>query len=285
MPDIGSSVLASWRVAAYVLWTLLLMPLQALAVAAGWRLGERLPLFYHRTCLPLLGVRLEVHGTMVETRPVLFACNHTSYLDIPILGALIPGCFVAKSEIAGWPLFGTLARLQRSVFVNRRRSMSSQHRDEMSERLAGGDNIILFPEGTSSDGNRVLPFKSALFAASDARLTDGSEGVVVQPVSVAFTRLNGVPMGREFRPLYAWYGDMALVSHAWFMLGLGTATVIVRFHPPTSLAEQGSRKALAQYCQRAVAHGLEEALGGARAPRPASPAPAPIAPEPAVVGS
>jgi 1-acyl-sn-glycerol-3-phosphate acyltransferase len=283
MPDIGSTVLASWRAAAYVLWTLLLMPAQALALALGWRVAERLPMFYHRTCLPLLGVRLEVHGEMAAARPVLFACNHTSYLDIPILGALLPGSFVAKSEIAGWPLFGTLARLQRSVFIDRRRSMSSQHRDEMTERLTRRDNIILFPEGTSGDGNRVLPFKSALFAAADAAVAGA--GVLVQPVSVAFTRLNGIPMGREFRPLYAWYGDMGLLPHAWFMLGLGTATVVIRFHPPTSLAEQGSRKALAHYCQRWVAQGLGESLAGGRAVRLATPPAPPLATEPAIVGS
>ncbi|MBI1779237.1 MAG: 1-acyl-sn-glycerol-3-phosphate acyltransferase [Proteobacteria bacterium] len=283
MPDIGSTALAAWRALAYVLWTLMLMPLQVLAVAAGWRLAERLPLFYHRSCLPLLGVSLRVLGQMVEARPVLFACNHTSYLDIPILGALIPGSFVAKSEIAGWPLFGTLARLQRSVFVNRRRSMSSQHRDEMSERLARGDNIILFPEGTSSDGNRVLPFKSALFAAAEGPRPGRT--IVVQPVSVAFVRLNGMPLGREFRPLYAWYGDMGLLAHAWFMLGLGMATVEIRFHPATSLDEQGSRKALAHHCHRLVAAGLAESLAGARAARPQIPEAAPVPAEPAVVGS
>ena len=285
MPDIGSTVLASWRAAAYVLWTLLLIPLQVLAQSFGWRLAERLPLFYHRTCLPLLGIRLEVHGDLVPDRPVLFACNHTSYLDIPILGSIIPGSFVAKSEIAGWPLFGTLARLQRSVFVDRRRSMSSQHRDEMTERLAKGDNIILFPEGTSGDGNRVLPFKSALFAAADAPVAGRAGQGIVQPVSVAFTRLNGMPIGREFRPLYAWYGDMGLLPHAWFMLGLGTATVEVRFHEPTSFSEQGSRKALAQHCHRLVARGLSEALSGNRAPRPAAVARVPLASQPAIAGS
>jgi 1-acyl-sn-glycerol-3-phosphate acyltransferase len=285
MPDIGSTVLATWRAAAYVLWTLALMPLQALAQALGWRLAERLPMFYHRTCLPLLGIRLAVEGEMAADRPVLFACNHTSYLDIPLLGSVIPGSFVAKSEIAGWPLFGTLARLQRSVFIDRRRSMSSQHRDDMTERLAKGDNIILFPEGTSGDGNRVLPFKSALFAAAATKVEARSAGVVVQPVSVAFTRLNGMALDREFRPLYAWYGDMGLLSHAWFMLGLGTVSVTIRFHPPTTLAEQGSRKALAQHCHRLVAQGLSEALAGHRLPRAVSPAAPSLTPEPAVVGS
>ena len=178
---------------------------------------------------------------------------------------LIAGSFVAKNEVRRWPLFGWLARLQRTVFIDRRVRSTTEQRAAIAARLTAGDALILFPEGTSGDGNRVLPFKSALFSVADA----GGGNVSVQPVSIAYTRLDGMPIGRRLRPHFAWYGDMALAPHLWAMLGLGTVEIVVEFHRPTTLAECGSRKELALYCQERVAAGLSTALsGGRRRPPP-----------------
>ena len=141
-----------------------------------------------------------------------------------------------------------------------RSAAPSSQRDAISERLAAGDALILFPEGTSGDGNRVLPFKTALFGAAAPR--GGIEPVVVQPVSLAYTRLDGMPIGRAYRPFFAWYGAMDLLTHLWGMIGLGTVEVVVQFHPPTSIADCGSRKALADYCSARVAGGMAGALFG-----------------------
>jgi 1-acyl-sn-glycerol-3-phosphate acyltransferase len=200
---------------------------------------------------------------------VLFVANHVSYADITVLGSVIAGSFIAKAEVADWPFFGWLAKLQRSVFVDRRVRSTITQRDAISKRLAVGDALILFPEGTSSDGNRVLPFKTALFAAAEhAR---GLSPVVVQPVSIAYTRLDGMPIGRLCRPLFAWYGAVDLAPHIWSMIGLGTVEVVVEFHPPTFLSDCGSRKALASYCYARIAGGLAGALFGRPQPMPEPP--------------
>src|SRR5690606_36949826 len=144
--------------------------------------------------------------------------------------------------IAGWPFFGWLAKLQRTVFVERRAARTAVHRDELSERLSRGDNLVLFAEGTSSDGNRVLPFKSAFFAAAEP-LPDGRMPLV-QPVSIAYTRLGGMPLGRRMRHLYAWYGDMSLLPHLWRVLTSGRGTVEVEFHAPVTLDQFRNRKQL-----------------------------------------
>lgn len=178
------------RLLLYLGLTVGLMPLQAAAVALGWSLAERLPRFYHRLCVRIMGFNVVVRGQRLREPPVLFVCNHISYLDITVLGAVIPGCFVAKAEVSGWPLFGLLAKLQRSVFIRRARVDVARHGNELAERMAAGDNLILFPEGTSSDGTRVLPFRSGLLAAAETSV--GSGRVKVQPVSIAYTQLNGV---------------------------------------------------------------------------------------------
>jgi lyso-ornithine lipid O-acyltransferase len=260
---LGSPLLRARRLAVYLGWTLLLMPVQALGLVLRRPWVATFPRFYHRSCCRLLGLRVRRIGRPAPARPVLFAANHISYLDITVLGSLLPASFIAKSEVARWPLFGQLARLQRSVFVDRRVRSTAQQRDSIAGRLAARDALILFPEGTSGDGNRVLPFKSALFSVADHAATGP---VTVQPVSIAYTRLDGMPIGRHLRPLFAWYGAMALAPHLWTVIGLGTIEVVVEFHPPTTLAECGSRKRLARYCQDRVAAGLASALTGRRRP-------------------
>ncbi|HTH17463.1 MAG TPA: lysophospholipid acyltransferase family protein, partial [Magnetospirillum sp.] len=152
-------------------------------------------------------------------------------------------------------------RIARTVFVDRKRGATARERDQLSSRLAAGDSLILFPEGTSSDGNRVLPFKSSLFAVAQAT---GPEGQLlpVQPVSVAYTRLDGRALGRALRPFYAWYGDMTLAGHLFAALGLGQLTVEVIFHPVVSLADFSDRKALSHHCHDVVSHGVVAALAG-----------------------
>jgi 1-acyl-sn-glycerol-3-phosphate acyltransferase len=278
----GSTTLRLWRLLLYLAWTMPLMPVQAMGVLLRRPWVSTFPRFYHRWCCRILGLRVRRIGQPTAARPVLFAANHVSYLDIAVFGSLIAGSFIAKGEVAGWPLFGWLAKLQRSVFIDRRVRSTVQQRDSIAGRLAAGDALILFPEGTSGDGNRILPFKSALFGVADRA---GSGSLPVQPVSIAYTRLDGMPIGRVFRPLIAWYGGMAMAPHLWRMLGLGKVEVIVEFHRPTTLAECGSRKMLARYCQERVAAGLEAALTGRRQTAPGSAAEVQIRPAAADVAA
>ncbi|HEV8680950.1 MAG TPA: lysophospholipid acyltransferase family protein [Stellaceae bacterium] len=265
---IGSSALRVWRLAIYLGWTILLMPVQALGLILRRRWTANFPRFYHRRCCRILGLRVRRIGRPTEARPTLFVANHVSYLDITVFGSLIAGSFIAKREVRGWPLFGWLARLQRSVFIDRKVRSTARQRDSIAERLADRDALILFAEGTSGDGNHVLPFKSALLSVADHA---ASGPVTVQPVSIAYTRLDGIPIGRGLRPLFAWYGSMAMAPHLWTVIGLGTVEIVVEFHPPTTLAECGSRKMLARYCQDRVAAGVARALSGRREARPEEP--------------
>ena len=257
----GSPSLGIARLTLYLLWIVLLCPLQALAVALRLGLRRRLPMIFHRVCLKIFDIRVTVIGQQSVDKPTLFVSNHVSYLDIEALGALIAGSFVAKSEVEGWPLFGWLAKLQETVFINRKakREIAKQG-ESLADRLLAGDSLILFPEGTSSDGNRVLPFKTALFAVASQRI-DGRP-LTVQPVSLTPVALDGIPLGRQLRPLYAWYGDMDLGPHLWQIAKLGGITVIVEFHPPVNVEEAGSRKALAEQCWRAVHAGVARAVAG-----------------------
>ena len=258
---IGSPLRGAFRLITYLLLTLLLLPFHLLALAISARPVVRwLPVAYHRMVCVILGIKVKVNGQRSTVMPTLFVCNHVSYLDIEVLGGRIPGCFVAKAEVATWPFFSTLAKAQRTIFVDRRSAKTNNSRDEMLRRLDTGDNLMLFPEGTSSDGTRVLPFRSALFATAQLRRND--RPILVQPVSISYTRLDGIPLGRYWRPLFAWFGDLDLVPHLWQMVCLGETEAVVTFFPPVDIDRLGDRKKLAEYCFRQVWAGVQAANSG-----------------------
>ena len=251
--------MSRWRalvvLAGFAAFTLPLMPLQWLLLKLWPGMARRFPMHYHRSVLRILGVRLKVIGEVTPRGPTLIASNHVSWLDIVVLSAVAPVSFIAKREVGGWPFFGTLARLQRTVFVDRdRRHATGQARDAMRERLKAGDILVLFAEGTSSDGQHVLPFKSAFFGAAEY------EGVLVQPVTLAYAGHRNLPMPRRLMPFYAWYGDMELPPHLWQAVGMGPIEVTAICHAPLSLSGDATRKRLARHAEETVRRGLVAAL-------------------------
>jgi len=255
-----ASLSAVLRLLLFVAWTLVCLPVYLPALMAR-RYYRRISNFYWRMVAEhVLRMRIVTRGQLSARRPLLVVSNHVGYLDIIVLGSLIPGCFVSKAEVRRWPGIGFLARIARTVFVDRRQSSAGRHRDEIANRLRENEPLILFPEGTSSDGNRVLPFKSALFNAAERAVDDRT--IHVQPISIAYTRYRGLPMGYRMRPHYAWYGDMDLVTHLWDVLKRGDFTVEVDFLPTTTIESFADRKELARFCEGEVRRGLNGALTG-----------------------
>ena len=247
--------------------TVPLMPLQAVFVRTWPRAARRFPHWYHRQVCRLIGVRLKIEGAVVQDQPVLLISNHTSWLDIPVLSAVAPVSFVAKKEVGTWPFVAWLAKLQRSVFVDRqRRAATGEAAAEIATRLKAGDALVLFAEGTSSDGNRVLPFLSSLFGAV-MQSGNGSgpyapANAVVQTLAIVYTHHHGVPLSREQRPHVGWYGDMEMTGHAWHVLGSGPLDVTVRVGPPVPLENFASRKDLATASELQVRENVVRILRG-----------------------
>ena len=251
----------------FILVTLPGIPWQASALRFNLPRRKTFPHRYHKFLCKLFGIRVTVIGKPVQDKGVLMIGNHTSYFDILVLSSAAQVSFVAKSEVQNWPFFSTLARLQQTVFVERtRRSQTGEARDQIRDRVLQGDALILFPEGTSSDGNCVLPFKSALMGAAEAVVGTDAQGnpiyVPVQPVSVAYVGLYGMPMGRENRPLFAWYGDMDLVPHLIEAVKTGPIDVVVEFHEPITIDQVGGCKKLAAVTETIVREGQTRALRG-----------------------
>lgn len=230
-----------------LLATGLMIPVQLLALRFDWPLRRRLPRFWHRMALWFLGIRVHVHGTTEANRPLMLAANHASWKDILVLGSLADVVFIAKTEVASWPVFGFLAKLQKTIFVVREeKRRTGEQVNEIASRMADGEIVVLFPEGTTSDGNRILGIKSSLFGAAAAALPDEEGAVVhVQPVAIAYTRVQGLPMGRYYRPIAGWPGDIGLTEHLIGVLRAGALDVDVTFGETVEFRKGDSRKALA----------------------------------------
>jgi 1-acyl-sn-glycerol-3-phosphate acyltransferase len=251
-------VLVALAVIGLALITLPALPVQWLAVRSKARLARRLPVWWHRRALAALDVRVTSVGRPSPARPLLVTANHVSWLDIPVIASLQPVSFVAKSEVAGWPVFGLFARLQRCIFVDRsRRTATGRAAGEIADRLAAGDCIVLFPEGTSSSGDVVLPFRSALIGATRAAIEEsGGSRVMVQPLTVVYTRIGGMPIGRIDRPRVGWYGDMELLAHLWGVATAGGVDATVVWGDPVEVDETTDRKRLARSLEEVVRHHL-----------------------------
>ena len=249
---------------AFFAFTLPLMPLQLVLLRSGSRHARSFPHWYHRQVCKIVGIRLHVEGEVAEEQGVFLISNHVSWIDISVLSAVAPVSFVAKQEVASWPFVSWLAKLQRSVFIDRnRRSEVGEKANEILSRLSAGDHIVLFAEGTSSDGNSVIPFKTSLFAA--AKPTGGAlmgAKVSAQTLALTYNKVYGLPICRRGRHRIAWYGEMDLATHAWRLLGLGPIDANVRIGPPIPLDDFADRKALARYAEDKVRNDVAELLRG-----------------------
>jgi lyso-ornithine lipid O-acyltransferase len=220
---------------------------------------------YYRLLCRLLRIRIRVVGEPVRDRAVLFVSNHVSWADILVIGAIAPVAFISKSEVAHWPLVGTAARLQRTVFVDRaRRHQTGDAVAEIVKRLADGTSVVLFAEGTSSDGNRVLPFRSALVGA--VKEAD-AHNILIQPMSICYTALHGIPMGRQHRTLVAWYGDLDFMPHFKAFIARGAVDAVVSYGEPFAADGVADRKAMTKRLEGAVRQLTAATLRGR--PRPA----------------
>ena len=233
----------------------LFAPAQLVALRVAHPVAQAIPMRFHRLFLRLFGIRIVVRGTAPPPgSSTLILANHVSWLDIPVLSGLLPLSFIAKSEIATWPVFGFCARLQRCIFLDRsRKGATHEVNAEVAARLADGDAIVLFPEGTTGDGNRLLPFKSSLVGAARAALNDsGADEIRLQPVAISYVRRNGLPVTRRERPDIAWYGDMELPPHARLVAGGGPLDVVVHWSEPIPFGNGTDRKRATSAAETAV---------------------------------
>ena len=211
------------------------------------RISEKLVQIFHKLVLWLININVEVIGKRnLNNVPTLYVSNHLSYLDIPVLGSAINGRFIAKHEISNWPILGYLSKVGNTIFINRNLRFLKTNKSIIFDHLSRGNNIILFPEGTTSDGIRVLKFKSSLLTSLEQK------NIYIQPIVINYESINGMPLNRWLKPIIAWYGDMNLKPHLINILKLFSIKAKIRILPALNGRNFTNRKDMTSTLHHAI---------------------------------
>ncbi len=237
----------------YLPFLIVFIPVQFVITRLGldWNI---VPRWFHWFGCTFLGMQVKVIGAPSTDKPTLIVSNHVSWTDIIAVGSKADVTFVAKSEIQKWPFVGFMASLQRTLYVDRKRR-SDAHRasQEMGKRLASGGAVLLFAEGQSDLGTHVLPFRSALIGAAQHAMQEAGAGeVMIQPLTIAYTKLQGLPVGRTDRSLIAWIKSKSVKQNIREILTGGTREVTLAFGTPRPLDAKSDRKLVAKEAENEV---------------------------------
>ncbi len=238
-----------------------LVPLQALARRRGWAIQHAIQTRFCRAICAVIGIKVDARGALPSTAPRFVVANHVSWTDIIALASLYPFVFLAKREVANWPVLGLLARLQGTVFVERgARQDVARVNGALADVLRGGSDLVVFAEGTSSDGAEVLPFRSAHFAPLEL-MAARSETPTLAPVAIAYSDgARRIDVG--------WYGDMTFLPHLWSLMTRGRVECRVAFGDAIETKDK-DRKALAAETRASVRELLASVRGVDRVAAPA----------------
>jgi len=253
------SVIAVFKVTMLALICVITLPFIALSwlLFKNSKLSYIVPFCFHRSLCLVFGLKVRTQGIIETNKQCVFVGNHLSYLDIPVLGGILKARFVSKDDVKHWPMLGVLARFARTIFISRTPSDALKSIAQMKESIDGGDNLIVFPEGTSSRGDTVQTFKSSFF---DIFLkNDHKDTLKIQPFSVALIKVDkrALQSASDYDS-YAWYGDMDLKPHIWQLALSRGFDIIVRFHEPIELKKYENRKILSKDCYDSVENGLTD---------------------------
>jgi 1-acyl-sn-glycerol-3-phosphate acyltransferase len=264
--NILRNIIGAIKMFAFIVGTILLVLMHTVWYLLTRRLD--ITMLFHKWCCFVMNIHTTINGQSAHTnnKPVIYLVNHISYIDILVLGSYIDGCFVAKSEVAGWPGFGFLAKLQKTIFIVREKSALMASRDSIASAMLKGHDIILFPEGTSTDGWSVLQFRAGLLGIffPDNKKNVEAEPVIddalVQPLAIKHVKTDGVIVTRDrqdLRDLYAWYGDMELVPHLWSVFKTWRTDVELHYLDPLSSKDFVHRFDIANAAQEKVLKVIE----------------------------
>jgi 1-acyl-sn-glycerol-3-phosphate acyltransferase len=251
----SSPLRALWRAAWIILWLLLMLPL----VLVFWLLRQqrvrgRLVQLFLRVLCAILRLRITVHGTLSQARPLLIVANHASYADVFVLGSKLPVSFTPKREVRSWPGIGFLCVLADCVFVERRRSQMQEAREEMQARIEDGRVLCIFPEGTTNNGRSVKPFKSGFLSLAEER------HLPVQPATIAYTHVNDAPLDDAFSDHVAWVGEATFFAHFSRLLGYRSIDAQLHLGEALLTSEAMDRKAITLECEQEIRSTLEHSI-------------------------
>ncbi len=252
------SIVAVIKILLFAMVTIVVIPVQLLVLSlCRGKESYIIPWLWHKSVCIIFRIKVKVIGTPYADSQAIYVSNHISYLDIPVIGSVIRGSFVAKKDVESWPVFGFLSKLQQTAFISRDRKDAKKEKNSLDSMLKDKKSLIMFPEGTSTDGVCVLPFKSSLFSIA---FRDGLNDIIIQPITLNMELVdNKKIINQADRDIYSWHINMdtPLEKHLWrFALSHG-AIISLNFHSIIKTNDVKDRKTLAKLCYNTVSNGLK----------------------------
>ncbi len=235
------------------------IPIQFICNIIGFKLKKIYPLLFYRMIQIITGININFDPTKINKKNtgVLYIANHVSWFDIICLGTLLNARFIAKKEVSKMGIFGFLAKLSNTFFIdNSNKNKIIEYNNLIQKKLQEGENFIIFPEGTTTDGNGIIDFKSSMLECA----FDDNNQINIQPISICYSKLNNIPMGIYLRRNIAWVGDTSMVGAMANFLTSGRITVDVIFHEIMNTNNFENRKELAAYCETQILNGLNQKI-------------------------
>lgn len=255
-----STIKAAFKLFLFFLICIPVVPAQLLLLLVHrGRYSYVIPHLWHKGVSRIFSISVRVKGTPYTDSQTIYLSNHLSYLDIPVIGGVLKASFVAKADVANWPVFGFLSKLQQTAFISRSRKDASKEKNALANMMKEGKSLIIFPEGTSTDGKTVRNFKSSLFSIA---LGNENKDLKVQPFTISMSAIEGRSVDtQEDRDLYAWHVEMdtPLPDHLWRFAKSKGAVITLTFHDTLLAADYDDRKKLSQTCHESVLGGLQNA--------------------------
>ncbi len=249
---------ASIKLLLFAIITLITIPLQLIVMTFHkGKYAYIIPYLWQNGTRMIFSIKPIIQGSPIKDRQIIYVSNHISYLDIPVIGSILRASFVAKEDVASWPVFGFLSTLQQTAFISRRKSDAKKGQNTLDNMLADKKSLIIFPEGTSTDGREVRPFKSSLFSIA---LKNADQNIEIQPITLKMIKSDGKQIDtQESRDIYAWHINMdtPLHIHLWRFAKTTGTEISVEFHPPINPSDYSDRKELAKACHSAVSNTQE----------------------------
>ena len=235
------------------------IPIQFIFNIVGYKLKKIYPLLFYQMIKVIIGININFNTKKYNKKNtgILYIANHVSWFDIICLGTLLNARFIAKKEVSTMGIFGFLAKLSNTFFIdNENKNKIIEYNKLIQQRLQNGENFIIFPEGTTTDGNGIINFKSSMLECA----FDKNNQINIQPISICYSKLNNVPMGIYLRRNIAWVGDTSMVEAMSDFLRSGRITVDIIFHEILSINNFGNRKELAAHCEERILSGLNKTI-------------------------
>ena len=235
------------------------IPVQIFCNIIGFKLKKIYPLDFYQMIKIVTGININFNKTKLNKKNmgVLYISNHVSWFDIICLGTLLNARFIAKKEVSQMGIFGFLAMLSNTFFIdNENKNKIIEYNHLIQKKLKAGENFIIFPEGTTSDGNGIKNFKSSMLECA----FDKNNEINIQPISICYSKLNNIPMGIYLRRNIAWVGDTSMVAAMANFLRSGRITVDIIFHDLMSVNSFKNRKELAAHCEKQILSGLNQSI-------------------------